>query len=46
MYYPTFTPPDYPQMYAGAMLFGYFLRKVDRRFQLDRVLGFDKEDAV
>ena len=35
-------------MYAASVMFGYFVRLVDRRFQLERSLGVlvDKEDAV
>ena len=35
-------------MYAASVMFGYFVRLVDSRFQLERSLGVlvDKEDAV
>ena len=36
-------------MYAASIMFGYFVRRVDRRFQLERSLGMladDKEEAV
>lgn len=37
------------QVYAASIMFGYFLRRVDKRFQLERSLGTlteDREDAV
>ncbi|GAX74028.1 hypothetical protein CEUSTIGMA_g1478.t1 [Chlamydomonas eustigma] len=37
------------QVYAASIMFGYFLRRVDKRFQLERALGtlpMSKEDAV
>ncbi|KAG2482952.1 hypothetical protein HYH03_018129 [Edaphochlamys debaryana] len=37
------------QVYAASVMFGYFLRRLDSRFQLDRALGtlpLSKEDAV
>lgn len=27
------------QVYAASLMFGYFLRRVDRRFQLDKAMG-------
>ena len=27
------------QMYAASIMFGYFLRKADKRFKLDRAMG-------
>ena len=27
------------QVYAASIMFGYFVRRVDKRFQLDRALG-------
>jgi hypothetical protein len=37
------------QVYAASVMFGYFLRRVDKRFQLAKSLGMlpeDKEDVV
>ncbi|KAJ9518669.1 hypothetical protein QJQ45_018750 [Haematococcus lacustris] len=37
------------QVYAASIMFGYFLRRVDKRFQLEKALGslrVSKEDAV
>jgi hypothetical protein len=38
------------QVYAASIMFGYFLRRVDRRFQLESALGVlkegDHEEAV
>eukprot|EP00198_Chlamydomonas_reinhardtii_P001710 XP_001691046.1 predicted protein [Chlamydomonas reinhardtii] len=37
------------QVYAASVMFGYFLRRVDQRFQLEKALGtlpLSKEDAV
>ena len=37
------------QVYAASIMFGYFLRRVDKRFQLERAMGtvpIDREDAV
>lgn len=37
------------QVYAASIMFGYFLRRVDKRFQLERSMGtmpIDREDAV
>jgi len=34
------------QIYAASVMFGYFLRRVDRRFQLDRALGTLGEGGV
>ncbi|PNH03539.1 hypothetical protein TSOC_010392 [Tetrabaena socialis] len=37
------------QVYAASVMFGYFLRRVDQRFRLERALGtlpMSKEDAV
>lgn len=37
------------QVYAASIMFGYFLRRVDKRFQLEASLGtlpLSKEDAV
>ena len=37
------------QVYAASIMFGYFLRRVDTRFQLERSLGtlpISKDDAV
>lgn len=37
------------QVYAASIMFGYFLRRVDRRFQLEKSLGtlpLSREDAV
>ena len=37
------------QVYAASIMFGYFLRRVDRRFQLDKSVGTlnaSQEDAV
>jgi hypothetical protein len=37
------------QVYAASVMFGYFLRRVDSRFQLAKNMGMlpeDKEDAV
>lgn len=33
------------QVYATSIMFGYFVRKVDKRFQLERSLGLLKSDA-
>jgi len=37
-------------VYAASIMFGYFLRRVDRRFQLESALGVlpedDHEEAV
>ena len=27
------------QVYAASVMFGYFLRKVDKRFQLEKAMG-------
>jgi hypothetical protein len=38
-----------PQVYAASVMFGYFLRRVDKRFQLEKALGtlpVSQEDAV
>ena len=45
---PTPTRPC-PQVYAASIMFGYFLRRVDRRFRLARSAGMlpdSREDAV
>lgn len=37
------------QVYAASVMFGYFLRRVDKRFQLDKFMGTlpsSKEDSV
>jgi hypothetical protein len=37
------------QVYAASVMFGYFLRRVDKRFQLERSMGLlpeNREDAV
>lgn len=37
------------QVYATSIMFGYFVRRVDKRFQLERSLGLlegDNSDAV
>ena len=37
------------QVYAASVMFGYFLRRVNERFQLEKALGtlpVTKEDAV
>lgn len=39
------------QVYAASIMFGYFLRRVDKRFQLESALGMidtpaDTEEAV
>lgn len=37
------------QIYSASVMFGYFLRKVDKRFQLAKSLGMlpvEKEEAV
>ena len=37
------------QVYGASVMFGYFLRRADKRFQLARKMGMlpeDKEDAV
>ena len=37
------------QVYAASVMFGYFLRRVDKRFQLDRALGMlpeSREEVV
>ena len=42
-------PAMVPQVYAASIMFGYFLRRVDTRFQLARQLGVlpaSREDAV
>ncbi|KXZ55990.1 hypothetical protein GPECTOR_2g1542 [Gonium pectorale] len=39
----------YVKVYAASVMFGYFLRRVDSRFQLEKALGtlpVSKEDAV
>ena len=36
-------------MYAASIMFGYFVRRVDKRFQLERSLGLlpqNQEEAV
>ncbi len=38
-----------PQVYAASVMFGYFIRRVDTRFQLEKQLGtlpLSQEDAV
>ena len=38
-----------PQVYAASIMFGYFVRRVDKRFQLERSLGMlpqNQEEAV
>ena len=32
-------PQQHAQVYAASIMFGYFVRRVDRRFQLERSLG-------
>lgn len=48
-YHPTPTGLR-PQVYAASIMFGYFLRRVDQRFQLERAIGLDvavsRDDAV
>ena len=37
------------QVYAASIMFGYFVRRVDKRFQLERSLGLlpqNQEEAV
>ncbi|GBF90000.1 hypothetical protein Rsub_02706 [Raphidocelis subcapitata] len=34
------------QVYAASVMFGYFLRRVDRRFQLEKALGGAAADAA
>ena len=36
------------QVYAASIMFGYFVRRVDKRFQLERSLGLlaGPDDAV
>ena len=37
------------QVYAASIMFGYFVRRVDKRFQLERSLGMlpqNQEEAV
>ena len=37
------------QVYAASIMFGYFLRQIDKRFQLERSLGtlpLSRDDAV
>jgi len=31
--------PGAPQVYAASIMFGYFLRRVDKRFQLAKQVG-------
>lgn len=42
-------PVSLPQVYAASVMFGYFIRRVDTRFQLEKQLGtlpLSQEDAV
>lgn len=41
--------PWLAQVYAASIMFGYFVRRVDKRFQLERSLGMlpqNQEEAV
>ena len=41
--------PWLAQVYAASIMFGYFVRRVDKRFQLERSLGLlpqNQEEAV
>ena len=41
--------PGSTQVYAASIMFGYFVRRVDRRFQLERGMGMlpeQQEDPV
>jgi hypothetical protein len=39
-------PRPRPQVYAASIMFGYFLRRVDRRFQLEKALGSIDSDGA
>lgn len=38
--------PVFAQVYATSIMFGYFVRRVDKRFQLERSLGLLSESET